>query len=261
MAVRAITTLHVPQGLLRMSQRDVVLMYHAVEAQPSGYAWSVSTPAFAAQLAWLRRYFAIVSLSEMVGSTSKQRRVALTFDDAYEDFYTQAYTELVRAKVPATVFVPTKFIESAHALTDAQPQIQPKRHLTWAQMRELQTSGLVQFECHSHAHVDVRGLDDAAFSADTATNRTLIETNLNHTPRFYAYPFGKRNATTDAALFEMGFERVFSTNSEQVGQQFVVGRYDIYRRNQSLDYFQLTLAGLLPDKLKAAVRGMKEQHR
>jgi len=76
----------------------------------------VESGTFDMHLRYLKRHFLISPLSEVVkylgGSFPPKRQPVciLTFDDGWCDFYTYAYPILSDHGVPATVFLPTKFI-------------------------------------------------------------------------------------------------------------------------------------------------------
>jgi len=69
------------------------------------------------QINYLLENYSIVSLEEYIENidlAKKNRLVTLTFDDAWQDFYKNAYPILKDKNVPATVFIPTNFIETGN---------------------------------------------------------------------------------------------------------------------------------------------------
>jgi|CXWL01.1.fsa_nt_gi peptidoglycan/xylan/chitin deacetylase (PgdA/CDA1 family) len=99
----------------------VVLMYHGFTDRPSdgvvnyqGNRLQAST--FRRQLAFLREQCNIVTLRDVVSSLTggpslPDYAVALTIDDGYESVYTLGFPALRDAKVPATLFVATQFVD------------------------------------------------------------------------------------------------------------------------------------------------------
>ena len=67
----------------------------------------------------------------------------ITFDDGYADNFYYAFPLLKRFNIKATIFINTAYIE-----TDPD-------YLTWQQIKEMQQSGLVDFQLHSHRHMPV----------------------------------------------------------------------------------------------------------
>jgi peptidoglycan/xylan/chitin deacetylase (PgdA/CDA1 family) len=95
-----------------------VLVYHRVfDTHAPGHGdphlWSATPAAFAAQMAFIARYFAPVTAWQVAdalrGRAALPRRAILvTFDDGYRDFLT-AWPIMKRFGVPALLFVPTAF--------------------------------------------------------------------------------------------------------------------------------------------------------
>ena len=70
----------------------------------------------------------------------------LTFDDAYESFYSRVFPALQLLQVPAVLSVVTSWIENPQAQLYKQKQL-----MNWTQIREVSDSGLVTVASHSHA--------------------------------------------------------------------------------------------------------------
>ena len=101
------------KGLLR------VLTYHRVgtplEQPHLDPALISATPAcFERQMNWLVRDFCPVSLSEVLeavrgGKRLPRKSVMVTFDDAYRDFFQNAFPVIRKLNLPVTLFVPTSY--------------------------------------------------------------------------------------------------------------------------------------------------------
>ncbi|MBX3011390.1 MAG: polysaccharide deacetylase family protein [Caldilineaceae bacterium] len=81
-----------------------VLTYHRIGAPD----------AFAAQMSYLAQHHHVVSMQELFdvfdrGRVLPPHSVMVTFDDAYQDFASQAWPIMKRYRLPATVFVATAF--------------------------------------------------------------------------------------------------------------------------------------------------------
>lgn len=99
-------------ALLRRRSRGStsVLAYHnVVPSREAGHADSslhLPLPRFIAQIERLARTHDIVDLEDATGASDGTRpRAVITFDDAYRGAVTLALPELIRRRIPATVFV------------------------------------------------------------------------------------------------------------------------------------------------------------
>jgi peptidoglycan/xylan/chitin deacetylase (PgdA/CDA1 family) len=102
--------------------RFVILMYHRIipaslvdaTVQPGMY---VLPETFERHLRYLSARFEMESMQaidHMAGARSKRPGCMLTFDDGWFDFYEYAFPLLQKYQVPATVFLPTGYIDSDH---------------------------------------------------------------------------------------------------------------------------------------------------
>ena len=71
--------------------------------------------------------------------------MAITFDDGFRDFHTQAWPILERHCFTATMFLPTAYI------SEQRRSFQSKECLTWEEVRELRANG-VRFGSHTVNH-------------------------------------------------------------------------------------------------------------
>lgn len=104
------------------SRHSRILMYHRVinpesEPIPQLPGMYVRPETFRMHLEYLMKYFKIIPLEDLIANysekfTTKEKYIALTFDDAWIDFKTNALPILEEFNAPATVFVPTKFIDT-----------------------------------------------------------------------------------------------------------------------------------------------------
>jgi hypothetical protein len=157
-------------------------MYHrVVETCPELPipTWNVAPAKLRQQLAGLMaRGFEAWPLSKLVNAHRRRAAIpakvfAVTFDDGYENNYLNAWPILRELKVPATIFLATKYLDSEapfpfddwSAAGSAQAPAAAWRPLSTGQCREMLASGLIELGAHTHSHERFRGRYDA-FRAD-----------------------------------------------------------------------------------------------
>lgn len=106
----------------RLRGKVVILMYHRVLTekelaadfvQPGMY---VRAGVFERHMRFVSEHFRVLSIGELFrrwrheGLDERARYCAVTFDDGWRDNYLYAYPVLRRLGIPATVFLPTRFV-------------------------------------------------------------------------------------------------------------------------------------------------------
>lgn len=108
-------------AILRKMQRKkvIALMYHGITQQEQAVAnfdgKQVYVERFKEQLQYLQKHYNIITLNDFFAwkqgrMLCPKNAVLLTFDDGYLNNYTQLLPLLKKYHVPATIFLPTKYI-------------------------------------------------------------------------------------------------------------------------------------------------------
>ena len=198
----------------------VVFMYHRFgeDQYPST---NIHLEQFDAQLEYLAQHNAqIWRLPRIIEHIQQnkplpERTLAITIDDAYCSVYEHAWPRLQKYGWPFTVFVNTDPVDSGQADL-----------MTWAQMREMQKTG-VHFANHAASHTSLvrsRAEDKASWEQRIRLNinkaqRRLAEelgTTVNAEPQLFAYPYGEYDTATADLLSVMGYI-AFGQHSGAIG--------------------------------------------
>jgi peptidoglycan/xylan/chitin deacetylase (PgdA/CDA1 family) len=197
-----------------------ILCYHRFGAGSGASASKmvVSAGNFAAQLDWLARNdYHVLPLSRLQGFLEgrqplPQRSVVITIDDGYESVHRHALPLLRRYGFPATLFAYTDFIGASDALS-------------WAQLKELVASGLVDVQAHSKSHRNLiernAGETEAQhrqmLELETRAPRELLERRLDVRISQFAYPYGDSSqAVLDMLVsqrYQMGLTVIPGSNA------------------------------------------------
>ncbi|GEM_PF-421599 len=101
---------------LRPQGEAAILMYHHVKENDEQDVQGVTRNRLNEQIDYLKKHFYICPLDEIVSAHQRKQQsprnaIALTFDDGFEDFYTQAYPVLRKHKLPAIVYLVSHAVE------------------------------------------------------------------------------------------------------------------------------------------------------
>jgi peptidoglycan/xylan/chitin deacetylase (PgdA/CDA1 family) len=185
-----------------------ILMYHRVIDPVPGHprpTWNVPPAQFEEQLSGLlKRGFDPWPLSRVLEHHEKGWRIprrvfVVTFDDGYQNNFTQALPILQKLRVPATVFLATRYLDSPDPFPNddwfaaGQDGVPPEawRPMTTDEALALQKSGLVELGAHTHSHDDYRGRPDYLLEDLQRCCAVLKEKFGIERPTF-AFPYGTR---------------------------------------------------------------------
>lgn len=217
----------------------VVLAYHEI-SEPEGAAipdYAIPPAAFAAQMDWLMAHgHHFVSVDQVLAAAAGRRPlppkpVLLSFDDGYRSVWTAAFPVLKRLHAPAVLGLVGRWLEPNGGMVDfGDGRIQRDRLLSWAELRAMVASGLVEVANHSwDLHHGISGNpqgnsmpaattrrwdarhgyeDEAAYrrrlSADLERDSALLQRQLGRRPRVVVWPYGRYNATASAVAAAAG---------------------------------------------------------
>jgi len=169
----------------------IVLAYHHIKDEKRCTGTTVCRDQFQAQLNYLRdNGYQIIALDQLAQNMrdnvrSGPKTVVITFDDGWKSTYDLAYPLLLRRGIPATLFIYSDFINA-------------RAGLTWAQLKEMSDSGIMDIQSHSKSHANLPktlrthdGDDKKAILAQELDQPAVkIEQKLGHRPYAIAYPYG-----------------------------------------------------------------------
>lgn len=134
----------------------------------------------------------------LLKTCSATQTIALTFDDGYQDFYTNMLPILKSEQVKATLYIPTGFIGK-------------KGYLTWNQLAEIRDSGLVEIAAHSISHPNMAILDTPHTMHEIVGSVGAIMAHLSIQVYSFAYPSGQYTVTTEQSLRKVGLQSSVTT--------------------------------------------------
>jgi peptidoglycan/xylan/chitin deacetylase (PgdA/CDA1 family) len=194
----------------RLTRGYSVLLYHrlAGERKPGQERLDVPPDRFARQLALLRLIgFRPLPVEQLLafhrpgGGALGRLRFVVTVDDALQDVLEPL---LAAASARPCLFVPTGVVGGEAQWLDGE------RVAGWDELLLLAASG-IELGSHGRTHAPLPDLDDASIRREVEDSRRELREALGHPPRLFAYPNGRTDARTRAAVVEAGYEGAFTT--------------------------------------------------
>lgn len=230
---------------------SVVLFHRVTDAIPED-GLTVTTEWFKGFCKLMRDRFNVVPMTTLhrllaSGETPRLRTVAITFDDCYRDNLAAARV-LAHFKLPATFFIPTKYVGTDHVFP-WDVGLTRMRNLSWHDVKEMQELGH-EIGSHTVSHPDLGVIGPSQVRRELSDSKKTLEDRLQRPVRWFAYPFGGRGNFRPEYLplaRELGYEECFSALSGFIqphmrGQVLPREAMPYYR---SLLHLELHLSGCL----------------
>jgi peptidoglycan/xylan/chitin deacetylase (PgdA/CDA1 family) len=196
-AAQVVKNLAATADRVRKPRRGVVvLIYHRVGGR-SGLQIDLPVELFEEQMAVLAAGQRVVALDDALpllespAVPAAPDPVVVTFDDGTVDFAEAAMPVLERYRIPATLYVATRFIE------EQQPFPAGGDPVSWSALADAGTTGLLTIASHTHTHALLDRLAPELVDDELDRSVGLIGDRLGTEVDHFAYP--KANPGSPAA--------------------------------------------------------------
>jgi peptidoglycan/xylan/chitin deacetylase (PgdA/CDA1 family) len=186
-----------------------VLMYHYISPVPRdeignklSHSLRLSPRLFAQQLDLLveQGYHTVTTpqLWAALNGTARlpAKPIVLTFDDGYDDAYTNAFPLLRERGLVGTFFVTVNLVGNPG-------------YMNWDHVRTLADSGM-DVQSHAMDHISMAKLTGGALFAQLAESRRILSERTGTDVRFLAYPCGEFNDATRTVAASVGYYAAFA---------------------------------------------------
>ncbi|WP_420590337.1 polysaccharide deacetylase family protein [Bacterioplanoides sp.] len=172
-----------------LSQALVILQYHHIDATTPPVT-SISPEKFEQHMQLLESEgMQVVDLKSALqtlqnGGELPHKAVAITFDDAWESIYLNAFPLMKQRNWPFTIFVNTQAVDEKH-----------KKVASWEQLAEMQEhGGTMANHSHSHPYLIEKPADlslDQWLTKEVTGPEQRIQKKLGVSHKMLAYPYGE----------------------------------------------------------------------
>lgn len=226
--------------------KALVLMYHHFAPPGLNVTYNriiIDPLEFETQMKYLRdNKYNVIFLRELEEAMEKNaplpsKTVVVTFDDGYESNYVYAYPILKKYNIKATINLVVGWV------TDFNPLFQPEvlSMMTWDEIREMQVSGLVDFQSHTYnlhryGNLDLKGyrtgpmLTNPVYNQVTGHQETkeeyqyrvyqdltkakiILEEKINNPVSILTYPYGSYNKEVQELACKAGYKMFVTINN------------------------------------------------
>jgi len=211
-----------------------ILMYHAVYDEEKGeepygdYSLFVEKKEFEKQMNHLKSVgYTPIFLSE-IDKNKYEKPIVITFDDGYENVYTNAYEVLKRIGFKFNFFIISGWLGDPYVTSE--------------QLKELSNGEYVEIGSHTVSHVKLDELDYKEQEKQLKESKEILEKLLNKKINTIAYPYGSYNKDT-LKIVSKYYDYAVSTKPGLNGKNknnYKLKRYNI-PSDMSLDEFKKIL--------------------
>ena len=178
----------------------LILAYHSISLHRKD-SLAVKTVDFERQIAWLHKNkFKSITLADFASKNYKKgdRIVIVTFDDGYEDNFTQAFPILKKYGFVATVFLVSDYVNTDHIFYWDIPRISDERArpffkiMNWEQVNEMADYG-IEFGSHTCTHPELTKIASDKCWMEINQSRIDLKNKLGRDIISFCYPRGNLN--------------------------------------------------------------------
>jgi peptidoglycan/xylan/chitin deacetylase (PgdA/CDA1 family) len=209
-----------------------ILAYHQVSHK---FDWSITRQKpdqFERGMKFLHEQgYRTVGLDEALSPHYKhdEKKVVLTFDDAYQDIYSNAFPILRRFGFTAWIFVITGYV-GEYGSWDYDSGRGKRMHLNWEQIQEMADADF-GFGSHTVNHPDLTKIPRRHVEYELKKSKETLQDKLNRRVDFLSYPFGRHNRYVQEEAQRLGYTGAFTLRSKPEGEgmhAFSVSRWGVY---------------------------------
>jgi peptidoglycan/xylan/chitin deacetylase (PgdA/CDA1 family) len=124
--------------------------------------------------------------------------IILSFDDGYEDFYTDAFPILKKYNARAVSYIITGSINKNNYMSDAQ-------------IKEIINSHLVEIGAHTVHHAYLKGMSYNQAKSEIVQSKADLENEFHIPVVSFAYPYGAFDVQSVELVKKAGFNNAIST--------------------------------------------------
>jgi GT2 family glycosyltransferase/peptidoglycan/xylan/chitin deacetylase (PgdA/CDA1 family) len=209
----------------------------SIPRSPEERTYYLSPSRFHRYLDWLKMSgYESASAAEWLRGDVGKNRVLLTFDDGYDDLYSELLPAIVQFKLKPLVFLVADRTGATN-VWDQTCGLRRRNLLTLDQIGEMRRCG-VEFGSHTLTHPWLPELSDDNLRREVGDSKRRLEDMLGTQVTTFAYPFGGVDQRVRAAVVDAGYELAFTTRPglNWWGDPLCLNRAEVSEGDTFLDF-------------------------
>lgn len=207
-----------------------IIMYHHIRDYDNpddkiGTNLSVSPTKFAETLDYIKNSgYTTITFKDLITEKLPSKPIILTFDDGYQNFYDNAYPEIVKRDMKAVVFVITGFINKSG-------------YMTQDQIKTAANKG-IEIGDHTINHIDLSKASYDKAELEISNSKKTLESILETKIVSFCYPAGKYSADTENIVENAGLDFAVTTKNgiTNFSDFYALNRYRA-NKDTNLNYY------------------------
>ena len=185
-----------------------VLMYHSISkhiGKEKHNKWRVKPEDFEKQMNWFyKNNWKSFTISELVSLDKiPEKSFVITFDDGFEDNFTNALTILQKYNFKATIYLVPN--QKTNHWEEKNTSVLSNL-LNNEQILQMQNSGLIEFGSHTLSHVNLSTINDEQLLNELKKSKEEVEKITNQECEAFAYPYGKFDDNIVNSVKRVGYK-------------------------------------------------------
>ena len=219
-----------------------VLMYHMIKEHLPKYnkrnKWRVRVEDFENQMAWFAKYgWHSYTISELLeAKVLPPKSFCITFDDGYEDNFTNALPILKKYGFKATIYlVPQYTYNSWEKFEEGTFD----KLLNLEQIKQMQESGMIEFGSHTLHHKNLLTIPDIEAGVEIIDSKKEVEKMTGESCKSFAYPYGKYSDNIVRVVKNAGYKNatIVKRGFFEEDRPFEIKRVGILGTESFLDFY------------------------
>lgn len=219
-----------------------VLMYHMInEHLPDNKKrnkWRVKPKDFETQMAWFSKHkWHSYTISETVENKKlPPKSFCITFDDGYEDNFTNAFPVLRKYGFKATIYLVPHYEYNSWENFEEENF---DRLLSQEQIKKMQKSGLIEFGSHTLNHKNLLTISKKEAQKEIEKSKIEVEKIIGQKCKAFAYPYGKYDEVNMQMVQDAGYSSatVVKRGFFEATNPFEIKRVGILGTESFLDFY------------------------